>query len=487
MLRRRTVSFALAGALVLAGCTVGPDYQLPVLQVPDAWSEAALEGVAAGEARFQTWWEIFDDPVLDELIRRARESNLDLEQAYLRILEARARLGIASGEKLPRVDASGSSTRSEPSDNGLLGTALPGVDFGASSLHSIGFDASWEIDVFGRIRRAVESAAAGYEASFEDFRDVQVSLLAEVAQNYVNVRTVQERINVAEANARGQRETLQLATDRYEGGLTSELDVRQAELNLAATEASIPLLRAALAFSLNRLAVLVGEPPGAVHSVFTDLRPLLSASEGVDLGLPVDLLRQRPDVRSAERRLAAQTALVGVATADLYPRFSLSGFFAFESTALGDLPKGSSVTWGFLPMVRYNLFDGNRIRARIDVEETRTEQAILRYEQVVLLALEEVESSFVALQQEKLRRGLLEQAVSASSRSVELVLIQYRSGLTDFQNVLDMQRGLFQQQDLLAASNGQVSNNLISLYKALGGGWSLDDSATSGAGEEQPQ
>ncbi|MCP3960486.1 MAG: efflux transporter outer membrane subunit [bacterium] len=458
------------GLLLLQACTVGPDYELPVIATPDAWHQRAVEGLSEGEASLQTWWQELDDPVLTGLIRRAGSSNLDLREAMARILEARARLGVASGQKLPDVDASAFFSYGEQSDQGPLGSLADLIGgFDAQELYNAGVDASWEIDVFGRIRRSVESAAAGYEASIEDYRDVLVTMYAEVALNYVEARALQDRIAYALENAEAQRASVALTRDLHDAGASSALDVSQAESNLAATEAAIPALEIALSFALHRLAVLLGEPPGALYGELSQASTIPASPAEIATGLPAEALRQRPDVRRAERQLAAQSARIGVATADLYPRFSLSGFFALEATDVSNL--GDGATWGIVPGLRWNLFDGGRVRSAIQVEEARTEQALVRYERTILRALEEVENALVSYTLEQRRRERLQAAVTATQRTVELVEIQYRSGLTDFQNVLDAQRSLFVQQDQLATSEGQVTRNLIALYKALGGGW----------------
>jgi NodT family efflux transporter outer membrane factor (OMF) lipoprotein len=464
---------AVVGLVVLlTGCiTAGPDYVEPELETPDAWHTAATEGLAEGEASLQTWWKVFENPQLDSLIERALESNLSLELALWRVEEARALRGVAAGARVPQVDFSGESSRSEPSDKGALGDLAPPGGFDAQNLHDYNIGAVWELDLFGRIRRSVESADASLQASVEDYRDVLVSLLAEVALNYVDVRSLQERIQLANANVEAQLETLGLTQDRFKTGLVSALDVAQAESNLANTESLIPTLETQLQLALNRLAVLLGQAPGAVHAELEEVHPLPSEPQDVTVGLPANLLRQRPDVRRAERQLAAQTARVGVATADLYPTFSLGGFLGVQATSSGDLTSSDSLTWGVGLPIRWNLFAGGRIRSQIRAEEARTEQAMLAYELTVLFALEETEGAMVAYENEQIRRSLLARSVDATERSLELVLTQYRAGLTDFQNVLDTQRTLLNRQDDLAASRGQVVRNLIALYRSLGGGW----------------
>jgi len=453
---------------------VGPDYEPPVVDVPDVWQQASTARVAEGEAPLQTWWTVFGDPKLENLVDRAQSSNLDLQRAVWRMEEARAARGFARGELLPAVQATGDAGRSQQSEN-----TVPTPEMAeATNFFAVGLEASWELDVFGRVRRGVEAATAELDASLEDYRDVLVSLLSEVALNYLELRALQERIAYAEANVRAQRETLQITIDRFEAGLVSRLDITQAESNLANTEAAIPTLRAGLTGALNRLAVLLGEPPGALDAELADRAGIPVPPEELTVGLPAELLRQRPDVRRAERLLAAQTARIGVRTADLYPRFSLTGFLALESTDAGDLVSGSSTTWGFGLPIRWNIFSGGRVRAAIEVEEARTEQALLAYEQSVLRALEDVENAMVAYYQERLRRDKLVKAVEASRESVELVQTQYMAGLTNFQNVLDTQRSLFTQQDQLAASEGILVQYLVVLYKSLGGGWSPESLPT---------
>ena len=463
--------YLIAAILIVStGCmTVGPDYEAPVPAVPDTWHTTATAGLADGEASLQTWWTLLDDAQLNTLIERAQEENLSLEAAVWRINEARALRGVTTGAQMPQVALNGSSVRTQLSDNGLQ--TPPEGGFDPVSLHDYNVGASWEIDLFGRIRRSVEAADANLEATTEAYRDVLVSVLSEVALGYIDVRSTQERLRLAHANVEGQKETLQLTEDRFEAGLVSALDVAQAQSNLANTESLIPTLSNLLERSLNRMAVLLGEPPGSLHEELATPAPIPDEPEHMTTGLPADLLRQRPDVRLRERELAAQTARIGVATADLYPSFSLSGVLGLQSANSGNLFSGSSLTWGVGLPIRWDLFNGGRIRSQIEAEEARTEQALLAYEQTVLSALEEVENAMVAYEQESIRRERLREAVDATSRSLELVLTQYRSGIADFQNVLDTQRSLLVRQDDLAVSEGLVVSNLISLYRALGGGW----------------
>jgi len=475
MKHQRLLSIAaVTFALMLNGCTVGPDYVEPETETPDAWYTAAVDGLEDGKATLQTWWRVFEDEKLNELVLRSAEGNLSLRSALWRVEEARALRGVISSTRKPQVGFSADANRSQPSDNGALGDFAPEEGFEAGDLFTAGFGASWEIDVFGRIRRQVEAADAATQASVEAYRDVLVSLYAETALAYVNVLTAQERLRIAHANVEAQENTLQLTKDRFDAGLVSALDVAQAEGNLANTFSLIPGIERDLNEGLNRLAVLLGENPGALHAELDTEVPIPHEPEAVTMGLPAELLRQRPDVRRAERLLASQTAQIGVATADLYPTFSLAGFLGLEALNAGDLASGDSVTWNVGLPIRWNIFSGGRIRSRIRAEEARTNQALAGYEQTVLNALEESENAMVAYVKEVQRRERLAQAVNATQRSLDLVLTQYTAGLTDFQNVLDTQRTLLLREDDLALAEGAVIGNLVRLYRALGGGWDPD-------------
>ena len=460
------------GLLAIGGCTVGPDYEEPELAtVPDAWHTAVTDGLGEGEAPLQTWWSVFDDATLTSLIERAGATNLTLREAVWRVEEAHALRGVVAGARVPQVTLDGDANRADPSNNGILGDLAPEDGFQAANTFDLGVGASWELDLWGRIRRQVEAADAEVEASVEDYRDVLVTLYAEVATNYVSVRSLQERLRLAHDNVEGQENTLKLTTDRFDSGLVSALDVAQAESNLANTRSLIPSLEQQLALALNRLAVLLAMNPGALDDELSIDVPIPVEPDAVTTNLPVDLLRQRPDIRTAERRLAAQTARIGVATAELYPKFSLSGFLGLQATSAGDLFSSDSVNWSVGLPVRWNLFAGGAIRSQIDAEKARTEQLLINYERAVLFALEEVEDAMVSYDKEVARRAHLTNSVDATQRSLDLVLTQYRAGLTDFQNVLDTERSLLVRQDDLAASEGLVIKNLVDLYRALGGGW----------------
>ncbi|MBN1816943.1 MAG: efflux transporter outer membrane subunit, partial [Sedimentisphaerales bacterium] len=318
-----------------AGCRVGPDYTAPEATMPDAWHIKLTQGLSEGQADLTTWWKLLQDSVLEDLIHQATEGNLGLRTAVSRIRQAQAQRAVVSGQSWPQVDGVGFYSRDRASANGLMAPLLGEPD--QTNLHSIGVDASWEIDLFGRIARSIESADTSLDATVEDYRDVMVSLYSEVAVTYVQIRALQERIDYILQNIAMQRQTLELTQNRFKAELAPELDVAQAELNLANTESGLPALEAALTISLNRLAVLLGRHAGSLESELSAHRPIPGVPEQVVMGLPAELLRQRPDIRRAERLLAAQTARIGVATAGLYPAFSLSGTFALEATELSDV------------------------------------------------------------------------------------------------------------------------------------------------------
>lgn len=516
----------LALVSMLPGCAVGPDHRAPDTTMPKTWHEARTAGLVDGEAAIEQWWRVFDDQTLSSLIERAANQNLDVQMAVLRVRQARALRGVAAGELLPSLSGSASYQRQKSSANtafgslsGLGGTgkgkqfastvtrgvagsalsqgiasAVPGAAGLATPLASglvglipersglsntpeqnlftSGFDASWEIDVFGGIRRNVEAADADIAVAVEDYHAVLVSLLAEVATTYVDVRALQAQIDTTVRNIKLQRETLALTKARLTYDLGSDLEVQQAETNLATTESQLPLLEAGLATSIYRLCVLLGQEPGALHEELTATGPIPQPSSETFVGVPADILRRRPDIRASERMLAAETARIGVATAELYPRFTLSGTFGFEANSFEHMVDGRSATFGLGPAVRWNIFDGLRNLNRIAAQEATAQVAYVAYEQSVLTALNEVESAMVYYKREQTRGEALSRAVAAARNAVKLSRTRYEDGLTDFQDVVDAERALVNLEMSLVQSEGQVAVNLVALYKALGGGWS---------------
>ena len=467
------VPLVFGAVLALSGCAaVGPDYEPPETEVPDQWQQALADDMAAGQPKLLRWWEELDDQKLVDLIARAREGNPGLKEAVARLREARGLRAISAGERVPDVNLDGRITRNRTSEAFIP----PTIDFERyNTFYEIGPSVSWELDFWGRVRRSIESADATLQGSLEAYRDSLVLLYAEIALTYIDTRALQARIRYTQGNIGTQRASLKLVVDRNNAGLSSDLEVRQAEFNLYRTEAFLPALQAGLTASMNRLGVLLGESPGALHAELQQAEPIPTVPGEVMMGVPGDLIRRRPDIRTAERALAAQTARIGMATAELYPRFDIVGDFSILSTDTSDLTELGNRRFSIGPFFSWNLFDGGRVRGHIEVEDARTEQALHRYEQTVLGALEEVENAMSDFVRERERKESLSRSAVAAEKSVELVLILYRTGLTDFQNVLDMQRSLFEQQDQLAESDGKVVKNLIRIYAALGGGWDPDD------------
>ncbi|MCB1061435.1 MAG: efflux transporter outer membrane subunit [Verrucomicrobiae bacterium] len=467
----RLPALSVMMAAVLSGCvTVGVDYQKPDAEVPDAWTRALTKDLNGSKSSLEHWWKGFNDPVLNQLIDRARESNPDIVAATERVTEARALRGIAISQGLPQANAGGNYSRNRASES-LLAPAPPE---NPTNLYAAGFDAGWEIDIFGGIRRSVESAEASIGASEENYRDVLVSLFSEVALNYVEYRAIQERIEVAEKNIESQKESEKLAENRLENGLVPKIDVTQAKTNRAISEALLPALRSQLVFAKNRIATLTGGFPDSVEKLLAGDQSIPLPRAGYSTGLPSDLLRSRPDVRRAERELAAQTAAIGVAEADLYPRFTLFGDFNLQSVKSGDFFEGGSGAYSFGPSFQWQIFSAGRIRNAVIAEESRTRQALDRYEGAVLLAVEEVETSMAAVANERDRFKKLDEAVDSASETVDLIKDNYENGLVNFQNVLDAERTKFNVEDDRVVSRGQIAKNYITLYKALGGGSEME-------------
>jgi len=455
--------FQMFMILILTSCaTIGPDYVKPTTSISPIWHTQLKGGLTPEEIDPQTlgaWWRVLNDPKLSALIDRAVLGNLDLKKAWTRIREARAQRGIARADLFPTLNSKGSATwRRSNKDK-------------SSELYEVSFDAEWELDIFGGVRRSVEAAEADLQAREEDLHDVFVSLLAEVALNYIEVRTFQARLAVAQANLEAQNETYQLTLWRYQAGLSDELSVQQARYNLENTRSQIPSLRTGLEEAMNRLAVLLGEQPGRVHEELNKPMPIPLTPLKIAVGVPADLLRRRPDIRRAERQLAAQTARIGVAMAELYPKFTLSGSIGLEALSLSNL--SSSGLWSLSggPRISWAIFKAGAIRQNIEVQSALQEQYLIAYEATVLSALEEVENALVAYAEEQQRRESLIEATQAAQSAVTLAQHKFRAGLTDFSNVLDAQRSLLSLQDQLIQSEGAVTSNLIRLYKALGGGW----------------
>lgn len=463
---RRGACVAALLAVALGGCAaVGPDYSEPQLAVPAGWS--AGTGTDAMDAvLLARWWHGFGDPVLDRLVADALAANLDLAQARARLREARARRGVAGAALMPSVDASLSGSRSRSSGQRGSGSTR--------ELYSAGFDASWELDVFGGLRRSVEAAQADLEASVESLSDTRVSLAAEVALNYIDLRTAEQRLAIAEESIASRGENHQIIRWRQQAGLVSELDLAQATTDLESTRAVLPPLRTAVTEAKNRLAVLLGRNPGELESLVHADRPIPLAAGEIVAAIPADTLRQRPDVRVAERRLAAQTARLGEAEAARYPSFRLSGSLGLEALELDALADRDANTHSLFGGITAPVFNAGRIAANIEIQDALVEQARLAYRAAVLAALEEVENALTAVANTDARRAKLAEAAAAARTTLAIAEYRYASGLADFLSVLDAQRTQLSLDEQLAGSTGELARAQIRLYKALGGGWSTE-------------
>jgi NodT family efflux transporter outer membrane factor (OMF) lipoprotein len=456
---------------LLAGCApVGPDYQPPRPELPAAWSGTGEAGAAnAGTNALETWWTLFDDPRLDGLIQRAVAANPDLKIAVARIQQARAQYRIATVALAPAVDVSGTYTGTRISEN--TGSSSAGT---TQELYQAGFDAGWELDIFGGARRSVEAAGARLAATAENRRDVLVSLEAEVARNYLELRGSQQRLKAARKNVGIQERTLHLVRGRQDSGLGNRLEVAQAETQLALTRTQLPPLENSAGASIYSLSLLLGLPPRALEKELARGEPLPARPAWLPETLPSDLLRRRPDIRRAERQLAAATADIGVATAELFPRFSLTGLLGLQSTSLGDLISAGSRYWTVGPTVSWPLFDAGRARANIDLNRSRQEEAQAAYEKTVLAALGEVESALLGLSRETETFRSLADAVHSGQQAVELARGRYHAGISDILSLLQSQTALYLSQDQLIQSEQRLAFYQVALFKALGGGWEID-------------
>ncbi len=458
-------------AFALAGCAVGPDYVKPEIPVEKNWDAAKASAAKAKE--LSVWWRTFNDPALDRLVTEALKSNLDLRLAEARVRDARAQLIIARSAGLPSVGASASDTWGGSSANIVQKTSFGTFHTtgATTSLYRAGFDAGWEIDVFGGIRRAVEAAQANIDASVEDLRSVQVTLLGEVASLYIDLRGQQSLLAIAKDNLKSQQDTLDLTQARYKGGLSSGLDVAEAEAQAADTASQVPRIETAIKNDIYGLSVLLGKDPSALAAELAKEGPLPVSTAEVLPGLPSELLQRRPDIRGAERRLASATAQIGVATADLYPSFDITALLGLESSHVSNLFTRGSGVWQILPGVSLPIFTGGRLTANIDSRNAEQQEALIVYRQTILSALQEVENSLIAYYKEQERLKFLLKEVEQNKLAVELANERYTKGLTGFVDVLTAERSLYASQSSLSQSQTAVSTNLVALYKALGGGW----------------
>jgi NodT family efflux transporter outer membrane factor (OMF) lipoprotein len=491
---RRCLTITLSTvALVVGGCTVGPDYKAPATTMPAGWLNASGEvpppttqqlppaTAASRDANMQPsvaaptvpdvarWWENFNDPELNSLVTRAVTANLDLRSAASRIRQARAARNADFATLFPQVNGVGSYTRSRSPGGGANLSRDVLISQGDS--WQAGFDATWELDIFGGTRRTVEADQAALQAAIEDRRDVLVTLLSEVALNYVELRGFQKEIAIAQENLVSQRHSADLTRQRRLGGLAAGLDVANADANVATTAADIPPLEQSVQQSIYTISVLLALPPVALENELNTPAPIPATPPLIPVGLPSDLLRRRPDIREAESTLHAATAQIGVATADLFPHFFFNPTVGLQAPNFPGLGDWANHSWSFGPSFTWDVFDAGQVLAKIQVSDEGQKQALLAYQTAVLNALQDVESALIAYVKEQQHRSALADAVEANQRAVKFSTLLYSEGLTDFLNVEDAQRSLYASQNALVQSEQTVSTNLIALYKALGGGW----------------
>jgi outer membrane protein, multidrug efflux system len=453
---------AVAALLALTGCAVGPDYVAP--STPPASFDRA-DGDLLVERPFEAaWWQQFGDPVLDDLVERALVGDLDIRIAAARIDESRALLRSTRRAQWPSSQYQVLYDESKAQQPVFTNERIEVESY------RTGLQTAWELDLFGRLRRGTEAAVAEAQAAEATLRDVQVLVAAEVAGTYLDLREAQKRLRVAEENLANQRETLRLTQIRRDLGRGSELDVASARAGLAATEAQIPPLMTAEHVAAHRLAVLLGARPGEldVDLGFRELPPHLTT---LVIGAPEELLRRRPDVRAAERRLAAATARIGIETADLFPRVSLSGFLGFIAGDSSELGESSSRAWSATPVISWSAFDLSGVRAQVRSAEARTDIALAQYQQTVLRALEETENALVSYAQQRHRLAAVSEQADASRRAAELARIRYREGALDFLRLLDAERTVLEAEDAVVVAEAELNNSIVAIYKAVGGGW----------------
>jgi NodT family efflux transporter outer membrane factor (OMF) lipoprotein len=479
----RKLLLPLLVLIVLTGCTkVGPDYVRPETSVASDWLETGDPRLQTDPAEYRNWWKAFKDRTLDQLIDTAYRENLDVRLAGVRVLEARAQLGIAAGEFYPQTQqATGTVQRiRESAGTPIPGTSISAPRFGGLNYwqSQLGLTASWELDFWGKFRRAIESADASLLASIADYDSTLVTLTASVATIYISIRTLERRLAIAKENVETQKESLTIAEARFEGGTTSQRDVEQAKTVLTSTQATIPVLQIQLRQAKDALSVLLGMPPNQLQDLQKGHSVIPVPPTRVVAGIPADLLRRRPDIRAAEHNAAAQCAQIGVAKAQLYPAFSLTGDFGFLSSNVGRNSLGDLVNWRNRmgsggPAVQWNILNYGQITNLVRVQDARFQELLINYQNTVLKAQQDVEDNLVAFLRTQEQAQSLTESANAAQNSLNLAVIQYREGITDFTTVLTAQLSLLSTQDNLASARGNIASSLVGVYRALGGGWEI--------------
>jgi NodT family efflux transporter outer membrane factor (OMF) lipoprotein len=459
---------------VYAGCTVGPDYKPVREDMPAEWPSAEKQDDSIAQAAeadsLVQWWTTLEDPILSDLVKRGLSGNKDLKIALTRIRQARAVLGTAHRALHPSVTGSALYSRSQTGTPTAEDPEPSAFSIG-SDYYDAGFDASWEIDLFGKKHRSIEAAAADLDASGDGYRSVQVSMVSEIASNYVKLRTLQKQLEIVSRNLEMQEKALSVLEDQAEAGLIGSLQVQQARYNVENTRARIPDYRTSIEESLNSLAILLGEMPGDLHEELSAPAPVPVPGVEIIAGIPADILRRRPDIRQAERSLAAQTARVGVATADLYPSLSLSGTLGLTAYSRDNFFSDENAALSISPFISIPLFNRKKIRDQIEVQNAIQERTLIEYETTVLDAIKEVRDAIMAYGEEQKRYRILKKGTAEARMALDIADERFRSGLVDFLVVLDAQRALLSFEETQISSQGTITLDLIRLYKALGGGW----------------
>ena len=502
------IAAPLLCAALLCGCTVGPNFERPGFWSPSTWFGSRADTPQKLEASMPVaepvdaeWWKQFNDPALTSLVRRVSAGNLDVRAATARLAQSRAQRGITAADEFPQLNGNASYTRQRISKQGVVSAIGSGGGGSASSgspgtqsnglggrqgafptggagippfdLFQGGFDASWELDLWGRVRRAVESADATLEASTEARRSQLLSSIAEVARDYVQLRGTQETLRITRDNLSSARQSAMLTSERFKGGLATDLDVANAQEQVEATAANIPQLEQQEAQSINAIGLLLGMPPAALQAELSPPKPVPPVPPRVPIGLPSDLARRRPDIRQAEAQLHAATADIGMAKADFYPRVTLSGSVSLQALQFKNLG-WSAGTYSFGPSLTIPIFEGGRLRRTVELREAAQQEAAVNFQKTVLQAFTDVDNALIAYGAEQRRRTRLMAQAGQARRALGLAQNQFRQGLTDFLQVLTAQRTLLAADQQLSDSTATVSANLVALYKALGGGWETD-------------
>jgi len=463
---------------IFSGCNykIGPEYESPDIDVAKDWLEKENKHVKNESGDFSNWWQLFKDPVLNQLILKAYQQNIPLRTIGLRILQSKAELGIAIGDFYPQKQGFDGEL------NEISSPLLKDLGLGNSLAYSrIGVMANWEIDFWGKFRRAIEAADAQLMASVASYDNALLTLIAEVATNYIQLRTLEKRLQIAENNVVIQSESVRIATSKFKGGSSTQRDVEQAKTILASTQSTVPILQSQIQQSKNVLCLLFSIPPEKLIQSLGDssqIGKIPAPPVHVAVGIPTDLIRRRPDIRKAELDAVAESAKIGVTKASLYPAFSISGSFGFVASNSTGSSLSDMFGWGnnyyrFGPSVQWNLFNYGQLTNQVRAQDSKFEQMLLTYQQTVLRAQKDVEDSLIAFLMNQNSAEYLAESTAAAQRSLSLAQLQYTEGITDFTTVLTAEQELLKQQDNLAQTLGSISNNLVGVYRNLGGGWQL--------------